>query len=241
MFCTKCGKPLVSGAKFCTNCGQEVDASKSSDKIHNKSKVCPKCGSNEFRNLGPREYQCLFCRYKFVTDDEVQGSGVSEQEKLDLYNRASAFRNNKNYTAQLDALLEYRSVLSDDVFYLTKLGRAYSDRGFRQKAIECYEDVIRIDAEYALAYVNIGTEYLDIDNYSSAINYAEKGVRLIEANQFKYSQSDYKTALVNYSLALARLGRKDEAIKALKKAEDNGYKNGKALRKRLGLKRGLFA
>ena len=43
MFCEHCGSYLEEGAKFCTNCGTNVDLDK-----NDKMPPCPKCTNTSF-------------------------------------------------------------------------------------------------------------------------------------------------------------------------------------------------
>ncbi len=82
MKCTKCGKELTAGAKFCVNCGAKVG--------NTPKRRCRKCGSE----VGVGFNYCVNCGAK--VDIPVNKSGSGNNPKNNAYNRAQS--NSKNQT-----------------------------------------------------------------------------------------------------------------------------------------------
>ena len=89
----------------------------------------------------------------------------------------------------------------------------FRDKGQIQKAIEVLKNIIQQSPDYSLAYVILGGIYFDSDNYSDAIPYFEKAVKLTP-----------KTELASIGLfhCLWSLGRNKEALKEARRYLDVG-------------------
>jgi tetratricopeptide (TPR) repeat protein len=83
---------------------------------------------------------------------------------------------------------------SEDYF---ERGNDYHDRGDHGKAIEQYNEAIRLHPEYVSALINRGATYADLGHYERAIQNFDVAIRLAP---------EHSTALYNRSAAYAALG-----------------------------------
>jgi tetratricopeptide (TPR) repeat protein len=89
--------------------------------------------------------------------------------------------------------------------YLMHLNRgaAYADLGQYQRAIEDYNEVIRLKPDYAEAYYNRGCVYAELRQYQRTIENCNQSIRL---------KPDYVEAYFNRGSAYAELGQYRNAI-----------------------------
>ena len=69
------------------------------------------------------------------------------------------------------------------------------DRGKYNRAIELFEDAINSDSQSAVVYYNLGSTYLKMMEYTKAVNYLQKAVKL---------DPEFKEARYNLALALGK-------------------------------------
>ena len=69
------------------------------------------------------------------------------------------------------------------------------DRGKYNRAIELFEDAINSDSQSAVVYYNLGSTYLKMMEYTKAVNYLQKAVKL---------DPEFKEACYNLALALGK-------------------------------------
>ncbi len=82
-------------------------------------------------------------------------------------------------------------------------GNAYADKGQPDRAIEDYDQALRLNPNYAAAYHNRGSVYLDRAQYDRAIQDFDQAIRL--------NPNDV-LALINRGIAWRRKGQYDRAI-----------------------------
>jgi tetratricopeptide (TPR) repeat protein len=88
-------------------------------------------------------------------------------------------------------------------------GRTLEAAGRPEKAIEAYEQSIRLNPRYASAYYNLGNVLNELERYGDSIKALRAALRL---------DPDHVKARASLGVALAKLGRLDEAIAAYQSA-----------------------
>ncbi len=258
MFCFNCGTKLRDTDMFCYQCGAKVaevkeevacsqpassfqQAVPSAAPIRILSNKCEACGG-VLKEVAPGKYLCEYCGSEFITinGNQVTESKLTEKEILDVIYEAAEFEVKQMFREELNCFLRVIDKAPDNTVLLVKLGRAYRRNNMHAKAIECYEKSISLNPTYANAYSNLGTVYILATDYQKAEQYCRQGIALMEQNRALYTNDDYAVALSNCAIAVGKLGRKEEAKALLQKAEANGYKNGDAARKMIGIKKGFF-
>jgi tetratricopeptide (TPR) repeat protein len=92
-------------------------------------------------------------------------------------------------------------------------GRAFSDKGAFDRAIEDFDQAIRLDPQYPDALNNRGVAYSGKGQYERAVEDFDKAVQL---------DPNYAIAIYNRGLAAQNLGRADEAAKYFARARQVG-------------------
>lgn len=241
MFCEKCGAKISENAKFCSSCGEKVQSKGSSGKRELITNKCGTCGAM-IKMLTPNRYLCEYCGSEYYTtnDGEITDSKLTEKEVLDIFYQAAKYENAGKFWEELQCLLGSIDKLSDNVTYYIKLGRAYRRNDMHAKALECYEKAKELNSNDATIYTNIGAVYIFANRFKEAEENCKKATEMMQKDRVKYTQNDYAVAFSNLAIAVGKRGRKDEAKRYLKFAEDNSYKNGDTVRKMIGIKKGLF-
>jgi len=88
-----------------------------------------------------------------------------------------------------------------------KKGFEYHNQGFVEKAIEEYQQALKLNPNYIEAYMNIGAIYVDKKDYDQAIQQFKK---VIELNYY-YGKAHYNLGLINLYQ-----GEKEKAQEELK-------------------------
>lgn len=96
---------------------------------------------------------------------------------------------------------------------LVQQGIEYHDKGEYKKAIEKYEEALKIDANSSLVNYEISFSYLSLKDYKNAEKYSKIVIDANEGNQLH--------AYIVYGSALDMLGQPKKAIKAYEKALKN--------------------
>ncbi len=246
MYCVKCGCKLKDSDIYCCLCGNKVateekniQPAKQPVKVFNNK--CEGCGA-VLKMLQKGRYLCDYCgsEYFVENDGDVTQSKVSEKEIMDVFYRAAQFEARDKYYEELSCLLSLSEKAADNVMVLVKIGRAYRHNDMYEKAIEYYQKAIAVNPQYPMSYTNLGAVYILINNPERALGYLRTGIQLMNANRSSCSDDDYAIAHSNYALAAGKMGRKDEAERFLEIAEKNGYPNGNAVRRKIGLKQSFW-
>lgn len=242
MFCPECGTKVDDSAKFCVKCGTKLKGAVQEQKpLIKLTNHCETCGAN-LKKLSEGHYLCDYCGSEYFTNEkgEVADAKITEKEILDAMYRAAEFERKNQFWDELQCLLSASEQAPDNTLLLAKLGRAYRRNNMHAKAVACYEKAIEINPDFGSPYSNLGAVYVLNGQYKKAEECCKKGVALMNANRIDYTNDDYAVAYSNYAIAVGKQGRKEEAKRLLKIAESNGYKNGDAARKMIGIKKGLF-
>ena len=117
----------------------------------------------------------------------------------------------------------------------TKLGRVFRLTGEPDKAMRCYQKALEINPKDGSACGNIGVLYHQSGKYVEAIRQYNKALAMFPANS-----SDRATMTANLAQATYLSGDRRKGERLLSEAERLGYANGDAVRKKLGIKPGLF-
>ena len=96
-------------------------------------------------------------------------------------------------------------------------GRAYSQKGEREKAIEDYKRTIELNPSYPHAYDNLGWLYTQMAKWDESIKYLDKAIELSPQNGWAY----YNRGRCYYNR-----GDLGKALEDAKMACDLGYKDG---------------
>jgi len=83
-FCPECGSPLKEGAKFCSQCGEEIRYPEPAEVP--ASPACPACGTE----LGKKDVFCPQCGTRVVPEEVVEAEIVPEEEQIDAPPQESA-------------------------------------------------------------------------------------------------------------------------------------------------------
>ena len=92
-------------------------------------------------------------------------------------------------------------------------GRALSDKGQNDRAIQDFDQAIRLDPEYPDAFNNRGVAYAGKGQFERAIEDYDQAIRL---------DPNYAIAIYNRGLAARNLGHEDEAAAYFAKAKQVG-------------------
>jgi tetratricopeptide (TPR) repeat protein len=92
-------------------------------------------------------------------------------------------------------------------------GRAWSDQGQFDRAIQDFAQAIRLDPEYPDAFNNRGVAYAGMGQFERAIEDYDRAIQL---------DPNYAIAIYNRGLIARNLGREDEAAKYFARAKEVG-------------------
>jgi tetratricopeptide (TPR) repeat protein len=99
----------------------------------------------------------------------------------------------------------------------TNLGAAYRHSDNYDEARKSYQKALELNPDYAEAYASLGALYIFEDEPKMAVESLEKALKLDDTLPVSHA---------NIAVAYAKLGRFDDAEKALAKANSLGYANG---------------
>jgi tetratricopeptide (TPR) repeat protein len=140
---------------------------------------------------------------------------------------------------ELDELDEAKQMVEEGIAQDATYGQAWVTKGVihrhagdLDKAERCYREAEKLDPESPFLHASLGALYLMRDKPEEALQSLDRAVALNPSVAVSHA---------NRSLALATLGRHDEADAALRKAVALGYANGDVLQPRLKALRELDA
>lgn len=95
-------------------------------------------------------------------------------------------------------------------FMQKQLGDVYLERGYYSKAIEKYQDVLKLESDFPEVYNSLGIAYYEMKDYEKAMDYFSKAIELDPENSLfhnnignAYSKLGlYQNALKSYETAL---------------------------------------
>ncbi|MDF2593722.1 MAG: Tetratricopeptide 2 repeat protein [Clostridia bacterium] len=200
-----------------------------------KRYTCQCCGA-DLKRLKSNTVICEFCGSTFYLEDgeKIVDKDVTDHQVLSILMEAEKYRKINNTSAEIQELVKALEVNNDSEVIWTKLGRAYRCGNLYDKALECYEKAIKLNAEYGQSYCNIGAVAIMQKKYEKARTYYEKGLAYLDGTEY-----DYPVLLANYAFAIGLCGDKKKASQLLNEAEKRGYKDAKSVRNQLGI--GLFS
>ena len=140
--------------------------------------------------------------------EEVLGQESKAKKVLDYdeaYKKALYFIDKKEYDK---ALLYLEIAIKTDIISLKEkvyvnIGFCYGNLGNHVKAIEAFEQVIRIDPEYASAHYNLGTAYNRLSLYKDAIEAFKQAIRI---------EPDHTNAHFSLGFSYFKTGDKSSAL-----------------------------
>ena len=140
--------------------------------------------------------------------EEIFGQVIKAKKNLDYdeaYKKALYFINKKEYDK---ALLYLEIAIKTDTISLKEkvyvnVGFCYGNLGNHVKAIEAFEQVIRIDPEYASAHYNLGTAYNSLSLYKDAIEAFKQAIRI---------EPDHTNAHFSLGFSYFKTGDKSSAL-----------------------------
>ncbi|MCK6605578.1 MAG: tetratricopeptide repeat protein [Ignavibacteriaceae bacterium] len=140
-----------------------------------------------------------------------------ENEAKKLYNEGNAKREAGDYQAaialyqqSIDKLPDYKSWYN--------MGLCYKNLNQTDKAVDCFEEALKLKTDLDLAYVQIGAAYYAAEKYDSAIIHFEKVLEITTNNKVKNQATG---ALANSYVKLSFNAYKGNKFQ---EAIDNGLK-----------------
>ena len=192
---------------------------------------CECCGGRQFTFL-KNAMVCDFCgsMYRISEDERIVSKEVTNVKVYTLIAESEKCRAHDDTAGELRALTEALDLDENNAMIWNKLGRAYRKNREYEQAKECYRKTIELSPDFPYAYTNMGVVCTFTEEYSTALEYYNKGLLMHSTKD-----PEYPTALANYGVLLGRMGDKKGARKAIGKAEIIGYENGKTAREVAGL------
>jgi predicted O-linked N-acetylglucosamine transferase (SPINDLY family) len=140
--------------------------------------------------------------------DFVTENGLIQKATIIGINESGVILDSNHPLAGKDLIFEIQLVdvvksYRKDAMKAVSSGNAFANKGQLNEAIRYYEEALRIDPEYALAYNNLGTAFKDKGNFSNAMHCYEKAIALDPHDYLTYN---------NLGIVLVSLGKLDEAI-----------------------------
>lgn len=150
--------------------------------------------------------------FLFVVTGCTGNLKLKKQKSEETRNIGEAYLAEGNYTAALRELLKAEKLYADDPLLQNYLGLAYQAKELYQDAVAHYKRAIEIQPDYAPAYNNLGTTYLEMTHWDAAIEVFEELSNnvLYSTPQYAhlnlgwayYNKSDYATSEVYYKKAV---------------------------------------
>ncbi len=126
-----------------------------------------------------------------------------------LVSRAETLLNRGELDEAEGVLRQIVTLDPSNVWAINKLGVVKARRGDLDAAGELFRRAIEVDAEYAPPYSNLGNLRYDAGDYEGALELYQKALAI---------DPEYEPAYNNMAAAYKKLGRIEEAVRALKKS-----------------------
>ena len=159
--CPHCQSEVQPGWKACPACGERLP----------EVLGCTSCGAE----LQPGWKACPACGNRVESDQGASLNITDEQSAV-----PTAIREKVEEAGQ-----EFGDDVDDPMMYL-ELGRTASKSGQHEKAIDSYDDAIRLDPQDAKAYKYRGSTYHDLGQYERAIQDFDEAIRLEPQHAYFY-------------------------------------------------------
>ncbi len=167
---------------------------------------------------------------KATRDEELFVKAVSkvlgrDQSNLDALNALAVFYIEKD-KAGLAKIILNRALEAhpDEKALHNNLGIVYSSEGEMRRAISSFKKSIDLNRNYRIGLANLGSIYLEYGDYQRALEPLEAGYSLIKEDLRKTGDQAAEIAN-NYAVALAGVGRADEAKKIYERILDADSRN----------------
>ena len=225
MFCISCGAPLPDNAVFCPQCGVRIQKDPRASKKGAVLVACTSCGSGSLKRVQKGVYICDYCGSRFHVDDanRIESAEEVDTKLMDIFCESAKYRVKDVFQSEIRILTKGLDIAPENATLMVKLGRAYRQLGFSQKAIEYYRKAEKLNPNDPTIYTNLGSLYLTQDMPSAAKPYYEKAIAMMEADPLSASLSDIAVTYGNYALCLGKLGETRAAREYLSLAKKKGY------------------
>jgi len=124
-------------------------------------------------------------------------------------NKSIELENRKNWPEMLEHTLRWTKAQPGSSAAWFNLGNAYNSAGQFAKAIQAYQQALRINPEDASAWNNLGTAYADAGQFAKAIEAYQQALRI---------NPEHANAWNNLGVAYADVGQFAKAIEAYQQA-----------------------
>jgi tetratricopeptide (TPR) repeat protein len=149
---------------------------------------------------------------KISITEEVFGQeskAKKDSDYAEVYKKALYFMDKKEYEK---ALLYLEIAIKTDILSLKELvyfqiGYCNNELGNYIKAIEAFKQAIRINPDYAIAYINLGSTYMSLSLYKDAIEAYKQALRI---------NPDYANAHFGLGFTYSIIGDKSSALNEYK-------------------------
>jgi len=234
IICKVCGENIESEANYCPNCGAVIEKSKI-EKVSKDSDQLSETRNKSKKNNS----KSVKGKIKKSVDDESKSKIISYTKLLyvilplliiavvilvssGIFNSAatppdteSNIPDNPHAGADLNKLrqiTEFEDSLKqnpNDSQLLLQLAHLLNDSGFKEKAIERYNDYLKVDPKNADVLVDRGVCYYELRKFDDAIISMEKALIF---------QPDHQIAQLNLGIVNMAAGNNDKAIEWWNKA-----------------------
>lgn len=167
---------------------------------------------------------------KSSRDEELFVNAVSkvlgkDQNNLDALNALAVFYIEKDKPGLAKIILNRALEAHPDEKALhNNMGIVYLTEGEMRRAISSFKKSIELNRNYRVGLANLGSIYLEYGDYQRALEPLEAGYSLIKGDLRKSGDQSVEIAN-NYAVALAGVGRGDEAKKIYERILDADSRN----------------
>ncbi len=229
--CSVCGEEVDINDNFCSSCGAVLkkkntsDSTKDVKRVESKSKDLKngnspgrKSKDNPEKN-NPDVKKISFVKLFYVAffllivgmviifSSGVFDNGGSVSSSAQNTNDAHSGVD-LQYIERINSLEEELKV-NPDKSKLLELAHLLNDSGLKPRAIEKYQEYLKIDPKNADALVDMGVCYYDLGKYDDALNYMKEALKF---------QPNHQIAHLNIGIVSLSAGMHDEAVDWWKKA-----------------------
>ncbi|MGK9477412.1 tetratricopeptide repeat protein [Melioribacter sp. OK-6-Me] len=203
--CISCGKKLEKDFVYCPYCGTKTGKS--------KNVISNDINSSNEKVLSFKKIIYLVLLLIVVGGVILYSSGVFDEPEIkesasqdfeDVHNGVDL-----SNLQQINALENELKANPGDKEKILTLAHMLNDSGFKQKAIDWYQEYLKYDSSDADVLVDMGVCYYEMQNYTEAEKWMKEAL--------KY-QPDHQIAHLNLGIVSLSTGKHDEAIEWWKKA-----------------------
>jgi tetratricopeptide (TPR) repeat protein len=142
--------------------------------------------------------------------DKKNASCQKNERKSDWLRQAVSFSSKYDWLGQHNHALCWTKAVPKDADAWFYLGLAYRNSRQYDKAIEAYQEAIRVNPEYSVAWLTLGDIYhLNYSQYDKAIDACQEAI---------YIDPEHADAWHHLGFAYAKSGHHDKAISAIQEA-----------------------